>query len=237
MMVPARCDRLSCAGRAGGRPGFTRTDLLACIAVASVVGAVAVAVLLHRRDRAHVEQCVANLREIAKALTSFSNEHEGRLPDIVPGRNENLWWWYKEQVKGYAGLTGPSQPGDRVFACPNDRGYTDPQPFFTSARFDYGSYVFNGVTMPGVPNIAGREISSIREPRRTLLVMEWTAHAPLSWHKSRTGRRNAPFYSDAESVAGFIDGHIALTRIYYDGYNAAYTQDPIPGYDYKYSGD
>jgi hypothetical protein len=67
--------------------------------------------------------------------------------------------------------------------------------------------------------------------------MEWTAHAPLSWHKSKTGKRNMPFYCDAESVVGFVDGHVALTRIYYDGYNAAYTQDPIYGYDYQYSGD
>jgi hypothetical protein len=30
---------------------------------------------------------------------------------------------------------------------------------------------------------------------------------------------------------------VSLTRIYYDGFNAAYTQDPIDGYDYQYSGD
>jgi hypothetical protein len=67
--------------------------------------------------------------------------------------------------------------------------------------------------------------------------MEWCAHAPLSWHKSRTGKRNLPFYCDAESVVVFVDGHAVLTKIYYDGYNAAYTRDPIPGYNYKYSGN
>jgi len=65
--------------------------------------------------------------------------------------------------------------------------------------------------------------------------MEWTAHAPLSWHKSRTGKKNAPFYCDALSVVGFVDGHVTFTRIYYDGYNAAYTQDPISRYEYQYS--
>ena len=73
--------------------------------------------------------------------------------------------------------------------------------------------------------------------RRTLLVMEWTAHAPLSWHKSKTGKQNAPFYCDAQSVVGYVDGHVSFTKIYYDGYNAAYTRNPIAGYDYKYSGD
>ena len=67
--------------------------------------------------------------------------------------------------------------------------------------------------------------------------MEWTAHGPLSWHRSRTGRRNAPFYRDAESVVGFSDGHVALIPIYYDGHTAAYLRDPIPGYEYRYSGN
>jgi hypothetical protein len=93
------------------------------------------------------------------------------------------------------------------------------------------------VTMPGMPNLAGLPLSSVQQPKRTLLVMEWTAHAPLSWHKSKTGRKNSPFYCDAQSVVGFVDGHASLTRIYYDGYNAAYTQDPIAGYDYQYSGN
>jgi prepilin-type processing-associated H-X9-DG protein len=67
--------------------------------------------------------------------------------------------------------------------------------------------------------------------------MEWTAHAPLSWHKSQTRKENTPFYNNAESVVGFVDGHVKLIPIYYDGLNAAYTRDPIGGYEYQYSGD
>ena len=88
-----------------------------------------------------------------------------------------------------------------------------------------------------MPNVAGRTVSSIKNPATTLLTMEWTAHAPLSWHRSRTGKANMPFYSDAESVVGFVDGHVAFLPIYFDGCNPAYTRDPIPGYSYKYSGD
>jgi len=140
-------------------------------------------------------------------------------------------------VKGYVGLTGSSSSEDRVFACPVDRGYSDPRPFCRTARFDYGSYVFNGVQTLGTPNVAGWMVSAIQEPQHTLLVMEWPAHAPLSWHSSRTGRANAPFYCDAESVLGFVDGHVRFSPIYYDGYTPAYTRDPISGYDYKFSGN
>jgi hypothetical protein len=134
-------------------------------------------------------------------------------------------------------LSGASSANDTVFACPDDRGYTDTTPFHLNPRFDFSSYVYNGVTMTGMPNIAGLPLSSIRQPARTLLVMEWTAHAPLSWHKSKTGRKNMPFYCDAESVVGFVDGHVRFSKIYYDGYDAAYTQDPLPSYDYQYSGN
>ena len=61
--------------------------------------------------------------------------------------------------------------------------------------------------------------------------MEWIAHEPLSWHKSKTGRDNLPFYRDAQSVVGFVDGHVSFAQIYYDGYNAAFTREPSPGYE------
>jgi hypothetical protein len=76
-------------------------------------------------------------------------ENNGRvLPDLVGSEAGDLWWWYKEKVKSYAGLNGPSSTDDRVFACPDDRGYSDPRPFCRNARFDYGSYVYNGVQLP-----------------------------------------------------------------------------------------
>jgi len=214
--------------------GFTLTELLVVLAVGSIVAAVAIGSFVSAKRKGRLAQCRANLHRVASAILSYGADHQG-LPAIAPGQTGDLWWWYKEQVKSYAGLSGASGPNDTVFACPDDRGYSDPQPFHASPRFDYGSYVFNGVTLPGAPNIAGWELASIRDPRKMLLVMEWTAHAPLSWHKSKTGRKNMPFYCDAQSIVGFVDGHVSFSKIYYDGYNAAYTQDPIPPYDYQYS--
>jgi len=224
------------SGRAG-LGGFTLTDLLVVTAVVSVVAAVVSAPVLAAGRKSRLARCTANLQSVSRAILSFAGDNDNRLPSVLPGQSGDLWWWYKEQVKRYAGLTGPSSAKDAVFACPDDRGYTDPKPFHANARFDYNSYTFNGVILPGLPNIAGWPVSSVSQPRKTLLVMEWTAHAPLSWHKSRTGQENRPFYCDALSVVGFVDGHVSLTKIYYDGYNAAYTRDPIAGYDYKYSGN
>lgn len=222
--------------RTQGSGGFTRTDLLVTTAVVALLCAIAVAVLTRQRSKARLQLCTDNLQKVGGAVLSFANDHGGTLPGMLRTEQGPSWWWYKNEIRGYTGLTGASSPEDRVFACPLDRGYSDPEPFSKNPRFNYSSYVFNGVTLLGVPNIAGWNLSEINGPSLTLTVMEWPAHGPLSWHRSKTGKANAPFYRDAQSVVAFADGHVSFTEIYFDGYNPAYTRDPIAGYSYKFSG-
>lgn len=217
--------------------GFTFADLLLVIAVLIALGVLALASWSSTRAQTRLEQCKERLQQVNQAVLSYSLDNGSRLPEPDSRINKPHWWWYKEQVKGYLGLRGSSSAADKVFGCPSDRGYDDKKPFRLSEKSDFSSYTFNGVNLPGMPNISGRSLASIKEPGRTLLVMEWTAHAPLSWHLSRTGSKNRPFYNDAESVVGFVDGRVDQVPIYYDGINAAYTRDPIPGYNYKYSGN
>jgi hypothetical protein len=219
--------------------GFARIDLAFAIATSALVCVVGAGVTKMARNASQLSLCRRNLQQVGSGCLQFAEEHDGKLPGPsrdLP-RDRDFWWFYKEEIKSYVGLNGKSSPDDKVFACPLDRGYSESKSFWKLSKYDYGSYNFNGVMLPGTPNIAGWKKSAINLPSRTLLVMEWTAHAPLSWHRSRTGAKNAPFYCDAKSVVSFCDGHVDLTPIYYDGYNAAYTRDPIPGYAYKYGGD
>lgn len=221
--------------------GFSFPDLLVVVAVLSLLVAVVLPLLARSRSKSQLAQCIENLKQVNHAVLLYANDQQGRLPSVQNSPAPGGWWYYKEQVKSYLGLSGPPSPQDKAFGCPNDRGYGDgseqSQPFRLSKKHLYTSYVFNGVDLPGLPNVAGREVSTIKNPATTLLTMEWTAHAPLSWHRSRTGKANTPFYNNAESVVGFVDGNVALVPIYFDGCNAAYTRDPIPGYAYKYSAD
>ena len=234
-----RC--LSAPGKARtSMAGFNLTDLLVTLAVLSLLAAIAIPIVHRGRAKAHLAQCQANLQAVGRAVLMYAQEHRQTLPLLANSPAPGPWWWYKEQVKEYAGLSGKSSPDDKVFACPDDRGYgsgADSVPFCRSAKFDYTSYVLNAINLPGVPNIAGWEVSRVRQPAVTVLVREWVANAPLSWHESKTGAENWPFYSDARCVLGFVDGHVQFTKIYYDGMNPAYTRDPIGGYDYRYSGD
>ena len=211
------------------------------LAVLSLLTAMILPLVTGAKSKSRLDLCLANVQRVNRAVLQFADEHEQTLPRMDGSPAPGGWWYYKEQVKGYAGLSGASSANDKVFACPDDRGYGEgsetARPFCKSKKYVYTSYVFNGVNLPGMPNIAGREVSSITDPAHTLLTMEWVAHAPLSWHRSRTGKANLPFYNDAESVVGFVDGRVALIKIYYDGLNAAYTRDPAPGYNYRYSGN
>jgi prepilin-type processing-associated H-X9-DG protein len=215
--------------------------LLVVLAIVSVLGAVALPLVTRSRATTRLQHCIANLQQVNRAVLLYAEDNKGAVPLLLSSPPPGSWWHYKEQVKGYLGLSGPPSPNEKVFGCPSDRGYRESGeelvPFRTSKKYSYTSYNLNSINLPGVPNIAGWQVSAVKEPARTLLTMEWTAHAPLSWHRSRTGKANAPFYNDAESVVGFVDGHVSFIPIYYDGVNAAYTRDPIPGYRYKYSGD
>jgi prepilin-type N-terminal cleavage/methylation domain-containing protein len=220
----------------GRARGFTAVELLVVLAVfAALFSMVLIPLTLSRRKASRL-QCLDNLKQVNHALMQYGADNNQTLPSAGAGVPGDLWWWYKELIKRYAGLTGPSSANDQLFSCPGDRGYTDAKPFHANPRFDFTSYVFNAVNLPGCPNIAGWKLSAIQQPQKTLSVMEWAAHAPLSWHDSKTGKSNLPFYNDALSVVSFVDGHADYIKIYYDGYNAAFTRDPIAGYEYKYSG-
>lgn len=241
MEGPFSISRTSRTRPSAGARGFTATDLLVTLAVLALLAAIVVPMVARARAKSRLELCLSNLKQVTRAVQEYADDHDRTFPKVDGSPAPGGWWHYKEQVKSYLGLKGPASTDEKVFACPDDRGYGDggekPQPFSRQKKYNYTSYVFNGVDLPGVPNIAGRTVASIQRPSRTLLVMEWTAHAPLSWHSSLTRSANTPFYSDAQSVVGFVDGHVAYTKIYYDGINAAYTRDPAPGYEYQYSGD
>ncbi|MBI1840603.1 MAG: hypothetical protein HYR88_07085 [Verrucomicrobia bacterium] len=221
------------------RAAFALPDLALLLGTILILAALVIPAVSASRERGRAAQCVENLNHISKALLKQAQDADGKLPVSKSNPAPGGWWTYKEGIQEQLAAGGAA--AGKVFACPSDRGYglgdESATPFSQSPKHSFTSYVFNGVTLPGIPNVSGRALSSIRNPARTLLIMEFTAHGPLSWHRSRTGLGNAPFYDGAESIVGFVDGHVAMTRFYYDGVNAAYTRDPIPGYDYQFSGD
>jgi prepilin-type processing-associated H-X9-DG protein len=180
-----------------------------------------------------------------------------------------LYLGYKALMKNYVGLKGASSPQDKLFACPADTfnpnflfdDLTPPSHLIQKsihdvAAFDYSSYAFNGgdnvtrtlregkrtsnLTLPGLGNA---KLSSVRHPDRTLLVVEFSALIPYSWHDplSRGMARlsHGTQYNDSRNVVSFVDGHVSYIKMYlsYTNSGCAFFYNPPAGYDYQWSPD
>jgi hypothetical protein len=182
-----------------------------------------------------------------------SSDKAPRTPGTTnsPGLN---WTGYKNLMESYVGLNGASSQQDKLFACPADIFHYDfattnfgvyvPQGLHEQAP-DFLSYAFNGGnarTNSNAPGIAGRTLASIKDPVKTVLVMEGPALIPYSWHNPKRpfSRENAIF-NNAQDVVSFVDGHVSYIKIYWGGNNPpgslALHRDPPAGYDYQWSGD
>src|SRR6185369_16708028 len=104
---------------------FTFPDLLVIIAVVMILVAIVIPLIGKSHAKARQAQCRSNLKEITRAVLLYADDYKGTLPLIDPSPQIGIWWRYKELVKGHLGLVGASSPRDKVFACPDDRGYEE----------------------------------------------------------------------------------------------------------------
>lgn len=234
---------------------FSLIELLVVIAVIAILAALLFPTLSKATSKAQRAACFSNLHQINFGFRMYSEDSADKTPRTpgstnAPGLN---WTGYKNLMKTYVGLNGASSPQDKLFACPADVFYYD---FITNTGTcvphglheeppDFLSYAFNGGnarTNSNAPGIAGRTLASIKNPSKTVLLMESPALIPYSWHDPRKplARDNAIF-DNARDVVSFVDGHVSYIKIYWGGNNPpgalALHQNPPPGYEYQWSGD
>jgi hypothetical protein len=112
-----------------------------------------------------------------------------------------------------------------VFVCPADTfycGYHEeyrPEGVHLQSKFRFNSDAFNAANSATMysqltgpitpPGIAGRRMSSVKEPVKTVLVAEFPALDPFSWHQPVKRVAN-----NARDIVSLVDGHASYIKMY-----------------------
>jgi prepilin-type N-terminal cleavage/methylation domain-containing protein/prepilin-type processing-associated H-X9-DG protein len=239
--------------------GFTLIELLVVLAIIAILVALLLPVLSSAKARAKRTACLNNLKQINLGVHLYAADND----DTLPNAGTATYILYKEAVKSYVGLHGPSSLQDKIFACPADIFYYNdsslvyaPHGQHEQQTYDFSSYAFNGLNLltnypnfayNGVlPGIGGQKISAIKNSSKTVLIVEASALEPYSWHQPKPPVLNgSPMYNDAKNMVSFVDGHVSYINIFWNstiGYpngsiSVAAYYDPPASYDYQWSGN
>ena len=251
-----------------GSKAFTLVELLIVIAIIAILAALLLSALSTARDRAKRTACLNSLKQINLGLQMYCDDSNDASPSMNQATNYAAFAYYRLLMQNYVGQNGPPSPRAGLFACPSDAfhyNFNDgPRSFVNGGVYqesyaNYTSYAFNGVnqktnfaaivsnlvaggSIPSgpLPGIGGLKLSTIIHPSRTILVMEWPARFPYSWHqpKQPISDINNRYFNNAMDNLGFVDGHVAYTKMYYLGEGNAQScfYDPPGAYDYQWSG-
>ncbi len=239
------------SGRNKTARGFTLLELLVVIIIAAILTGLLLPALYSTRSKAHQTVCLNNLRQINLIIRVEVDDSNDLLPNSKNGLSLDAFAAYKVILKNRASAGAPPGRGE-LFACPDDTFYYGSKNEYVAESahsqpsFDCSSYAFNGGNLTQGnstgrygPGIAGHQLSTVREPAKTVLVAEYPAFHPYSWHQPV----DKPFCNDARNMISFVDGHSRYLKIFWDAGAVKFRQvqswqyNPPPGYEYKWSGD
>ena len=160
--------------------GFTLIELLVVIAIIAILAAILFPVYVSAKRSAHQSSCVSNLKQLASAMHSYTNDWSGTFPMAHRGTysyayggddSEDVYW--QKAIYGYASKKW------QLFYCPAltpkqvDFGNKYPSASFCM----YSSIGMNCALGFDVGPIPAAKLDSIRVPTKTVMLGDASAAA------------------------------------------------------------
>jgi prepilin-type N-terminal cleavage/methylation domain-containing protein len=245
---------------------FTLIELLVVIAIIGTLAALLLPAVSSAMAQARRGSCLSNAKQITQGVLMYAAENRDTLFPVLKHRPSGFyfeeWTSYVPLTGQYVGWKGNPSPRNKIFACPadlfHDRTPADSvdwvnESLHSQSNVNYSSYIFNAanVVFAGVdirkkyptmlPGVLGATLASIRTSERTVLLGEWPAWSPYSWHSPSP--RKQSLINNAPGILGFTDGHVGYLKIYC-GTNSptgtrqsSFVFDPPTEYSYQWSGN
>jgi prepilin-type N-terminal cleavage/methylation domain-containing protein/prepilin-type processing-associated H-X9-DG protein len=175
--------------------GFTLIELLVVIAIIAILAAILFPVFAKAREKARSSSCQSNLKQMAVAITQYTQDNDERLPGRLNGGGEAYSWRI---------VIGPYLKSLQVFQCPSNTNNAN-NSYDGVTKISYGVNGHDAYTTP-MRSGNGVSLAAIVAPAECIMICE----SLNGWSEMNLDGAGTALFLGHNAMGNwaFIDGHV-----------------------------